>query len=134
MVRRVVSLVRGAPLALHGTDPVLEANAYAVAEAVELTVVLAGPAVELAVAGGEAPVDAGIITDGHGGAAGPSQPPAPRDQDLRGLLESGVAVYVGAEDVRRLGLEPDDLVAGIQVVDAATIAAVLRGGDAILAW
>lgn len=122
MVRRVASLVRSAPLALHGTDPVLEANAYAVAEAVELTVVLAGPAVELAVAGGETVADGGVSREGA------------RDQDLQGLLESGVEVYVDAEDMRRLGLGPADLVAGIRVVDATTIAGVLRNAEAVLGW
>lgn len=125
MARRVVSVVRAAPLALRGTDPVLEANAYAVAEAVELTVVLAGEAVELAVAGGEVPPSA---------LAGAALPPAAYDQDLRGLLESGVAVYAAAEDLERLGLRPSDLVDGIRVVDGPAVAAVLRDADAVLAW
>lgn len=125
MVRRVASVVRSAPLALRGVDPMLEANAYAVAEDVDLTVVLAGPAVELAAAGGEV---------GPREVAGVPLPPAARDQDLRGLLESGVPVYVTADDLARAGLGPGDVVPGVQVVDARRIAAVLRLADAILAW
>jgi intracellular sulfur oxidation DsrE/DsrF family protein len=128
VARRVVSLVRSAPLALRGTDPVLEANAYAVAEAVDLAVVLAGPAVELAVAprrGGprQAPSIGGVTL-----------PALAHDQDLRGLLESGVHVYVVAEHVAALGLESAQLVDGVRIVDMATVAAVLRSADAVLAW
>src|SRR3712207_471425 len=103
MARRVVSLVRTPPVALRGTDPVLEANAYAVAEAVDLTVVLLGPSVELAVEGTEVPPRE---------VAGVPLAPAAYGQDLRGLMESGVAVFAGAEDMARLGLRPEDLVEG----------------------
>ncbi|MPZ87317.1 MAG: hypothetical protein GEU81_04410 [Nitriliruptorales bacterium] len=125
MVRRVVSLVRGAPVALRGVDPVLEANAFAVAEAVDLAVVLAGSAVELA-------LEASEIRPGE--TAGVALPPAAYDQDLRGLLESGVPIYVDGEDLRRLGLAVADLVEGVRVVDGGTVARVLRGADAVLAW
>lgn len=128
MARRVVSLVRSAPLALRGTDPVLEANAYAVAEAVDLTVVLAGPAVELAVAPrrrGAAPPPS---------IAGVALPHLAHDEDLRGLLESGVHVLVRDTDVHALGLEANDLLVGVRVVDATTVARVLADADAALAW
>lgn len=124
-MRRVVSLVRGHPVALRGIDPVLEVNVYAVAEAVDLAVVLAGPAVELAIEGGQ--VLAGEV-------AGVTLEPAAHDQDLRGLLESGVAVYIDHADLDRLGLGPGDLVPGIRVVDAATVADVLRDAESVLAW
>jgi intracellular sulfur oxidation DsrE/DsrF family protein len=105
---RVVSLIRSAPVALRGVDPVLEANAYAVAEAVDLAVVLTGPAIELALAGSEG--------------------------DLRALLESGVSVYASSHDVGRLGLRPSDLVPGVRIVDGPEVAEVLRAAEAVLAW
>lgn len=125
MVRRVVSLVRRPPAALHGADPVLEANAYAVAEAVDLTVVLAGPGVELALAGGEVPPRS---------VGGVPVPPAAADQDLRGLLESGVDVYVAAAGLERLGIGEEDLVEGVRVSDTTTIAEILRDAEAVLSW
>ncbi len=108
MPMRVVSLIRGAPVALRGVDPTLEANAYAVAEAIDLAVVLAGPAIELALAG----------TEG----------------DLQVLLESGVPVYASARDVTGLGLRSADLVPGIQIVGVPELSEVLRSADAVLAW
>ena len=125
MVRRVVSLIRWAPVALRGADPVLEANAFAVAEAVDIVLVLRGVAVELAVAApaadGPDPADAGL-------------PQPVSDLDLVGLLESGVDVHVAAEDLDRVGLTPDDLVKGVQVADAATLADVLRHAEAVITW
>jgi intracellular sulfur oxidation DsrE/DsrF family protein len=108
--RRVTSLVRSAPVALRGVDPVLEANAYALAEAIDLTVVLLGPAVELALAEGEA------------------------GADLRALLESGVPVYVLATDLERAGLRTEDVVAGVQVAGLETLTGAVRGAEAVLAW
>lgn len=105
---RVVSLVRSAPVALRGVDPVLEANAYAVVAAVDLAVVLTGQAIELALAGAEA--------------------------DLPALLESGVPVYASAPDLARLGLQPADLVEGVRIADPPAIAEVLRAAEAVLAW
>lgn len=108
MAVRVVSLVRSAPVALRGVDPVLEANAYAVVEAIDLAVVLTGPAIELALAGAEG--------------------------DLQALLESGVAVYASTPDCERLGLSSADLVPGVRMAEQAAIAAVLRSAQAVLAW
>lgn len=125
MARRVVSLLRGTSGALLATEPSLEANAYAVAEDVELTVVLRGPAVELAVAGGE--VRPGEL-------AGVALPPAASAQDLRGLIESGVEVLVAAEELDRLGLGPTDLVRGVSVRDQPTMAETLRTAHAVLGW
>jgi len=122
---RVVSVLRTPPLFLRGMDPVLEANAYAVAEAVDIVLVLTGPAVELALAGAETPPRA---------VGGIPLPPAAHDQDLRGLLESGVAVYVLSDDLARLGLRGSDLVAGVGLADHDTIAAVLRDAEAVLCW
>jgi predicted peroxiredoxin len=119
MVRRVVSLVRSAPAALRGEDPVLEANAYALSEAVDLTLVLAGPAVELALA---AESDSDLL-----------QPP-PSQQDLRGLIESGVRIYADAADLRARGIRSGDLVPGVEVVDAQRLADVLADAEAVLSW
>lgn len=125
MSARVVSVLRSAPLFLRGVDPVLEANAHAVAEAVDIALVLTGPAIELALAGAEAPTRA---------VGGVTLPPTARDQDLRGLVESGVAVYAAEADLTRLGLVAADLVAGVRLADADTIAAVLRDAEAVLCW
>ncbi len=125
MAGRVVSVLRTAPLFGRGMDPVLEANAYAVAEAVDIALVLTGPAVELALAGGVVPPRS---------VGGVALPPAAHDQDLLGLLESGVAVYVFAPDLTRLGLSGRDVVPGVRLADAETFAAVLREAEAVLCW
>lgn len=125
MARRVVSLLQGVSGALLATEPALEANAYAIAEDVELTLVLRGPAVELAVAGGE--VHPGEL-------AGVTLPPAASAQDLRGLIESGVEVLVPAGELGRLGLGHDDLVSGVAVREDDDLAEVLRTADAVLGW
>lgn len=125
MTRRVVSLLQGVSGALLPTEPALEANAYAVAEDVDLTLVLRGPAVELAIAGGE--VRPGELV-------GVALPPAASAQDLQGLIESGVAVLVAAEELDRLGLVPTDLVHGVTVRDRPALAEELRTADAVLGW
>lgn len=125
MARRVVSLVRG-PLAAPGAaDPAVEANAWAIAEDVHLTLVLTDHGVELAVAGGE--VQPSEL-------AGVALPPAATGQDLRGLIESGVGVYVDAAALVQRGVAGDALVEGVQRVDADELAALLRRADAVLAW
>jgi intracellular sulfur oxidation DsrE/DsrF family protein len=124
MVRRVVSLIRWAPVALRGADPVLEANAYAVAEAVDIVLVLRGVAVELAVTTPEG--------DPGPDEAGPPQPLS--DLDLVALLESGVDVWVSAEDLAVVGLAPADLVRGVRVADEAALAELLRDAEAVVTW
>lgn len=125
MARRVVSLVRSAPRALWGTDPVLEANAYAVAEDVEVSLVLAGDAVELALAHGQVP---------PGELAGVALPPAASGQDLRGLLESGIGVFVLTPDLDRRGLHDGSLVDGVARVDEDGLARLLGRADAVVTW
>lgn len=125
MARRVVSLVQTTSGALRPSEPALEANAYAIAEDVDLTVVLRGGAVELAIVGGQ-------IRPGQ--LAGVPLPPAVSAQDLRGILESGIAVMAVADDVSGLGLDPGDLVEGVDVVDLDRVAGLLRTADAVLAW
>lgn len=125
MARRVVSLIGGPGAALQASDAAVEANAFAIAEDVELSLVLRGDGVELCVAGGEVP-PAEI--------AGVPLPPAAVAQDLRGLLESGVAVYAEAGALRSRGLGATDLIDGVHVLDAAALADVLGAAEAVLAW
>lgn len=125
MARRVVSVLRAAPGALRATDPALEANAYAVAEDLDLTVVLRADAVELALVGGEVrPTQL----------AGVALPPAAGGQDLRGLVESGVQVLVDAEAMAERGIAPADVVRGVEVADAGRIFAVLSEAEGVLTW
>lgn len=125
MARQVVSVLQGVAGALLPTEPAVEANAYAVAEDIDLTIVLRGPAVELAVAGGE--VRPGEL-------AGVTLPPAAAAQDLRGLIESGVAVLVADAELDRFGLAAGDLVDGVTVGDQTTLTELLRTADAVLSW
>lgn len=125
MARRVVSWISSAPEALCGTEPVIDANAYALAEDVDLTLVLAGGAVELAVAGGGQPPRE---------LAGIGLPPAASGQELRGLMESGVAVHVVAEDAAARGLDANDFTVGIAWTPEADLAELLGTSDAVLRW
>jgi intracellular sulfur oxidation DsrE/DsrF family protein len=125
MARLVVSLIRAHPGALRSVEPSLEANAYAVASDVDLTVVLRGAGIELAVAGSE--VCPGAL-------GGRSLPPSASADDLLGLLESGIAVYADAGDLARLGLDSADLVDGVRPADDATIAQLIRRADTVLCW
>lgn len=125
MARRVVSLLRSPPGALRATDPALEANAYAVAEDVDLTVVLRGDAVDFALAGGEArPAQI----------AGVALPPAAGSQDLRGLLESGVRVVAEAAALSARGIDGGDLVAGVSIADDTEVIRILTGAEGVLTW
>lgn len=125
MARRVVSVLGGPTGAPLASEPALEANAYALAEDVDLTVVLRGAGVEFALARG------GVGPDDLGGAP---LPPAAAGQDLRGLIESGIAVYAEEGSLRRLGVDPADLVDGVRVVDEAAVAGLLRAAEAVLRW
>lgn len=125
MVRHVVSVLRGQPSALRPVEPSLEANAYAVAEDVDLAVVLRGAALELALPAAEVRPER---------LAGVALPASAASQDLRGLVESGVRVIAGAGDLAAAGLVPDDLAAGVEVVDEVTLAAVIRDAEGVLLW
>jgi intracellular sulfur oxidation DsrE/DsrF family protein len=126
MARRVVSVLRGpCGAAARTSDPSLEANAYAVAEDVHLTLVLRGASVELAVAGARAvPVTL----------AGAALPPLAASQDLRGLVESGVEVHVCRDSLAWRGIDPGDLLEGVRPADGPALAALLRDADAVLGW
>ena len=123
MARHIVSLLRNAPGALRSTDPALEANAYAVAEDVDLTLVLRGDAVEFALEGSEARPTR---------VAGVGLPPAAGSQDLRGLVESGVRVVVDATALRARGVEAHQLIAGVNTADDDEIATVLAKAEGVL--
>ena len=125
MARRIASLLRSAPGALRSTDPALEANAYAVAEDVDLTVVLRGDAVEFALLGSEARPAA---------VAGVALPPAAGSQDLRGLIESGVRVVADATALRARGLEAKQLIDGVVIAGDEEIADVLAEAEGVLTW
>jgi predicted peroxiredoxin len=125
VARHVVSIMSGAPAVISPVDPVLEANVYAVAEDVDLSVVLRGAAIEYA---------AQVATVPPASLAGRPLPNARCARDLRGLLESGVPVYVDAESATRRGMRADDLVDGVSLVGPDRVAELLRGADAVLHW
>jgi intracellular sulfur oxidation DsrE/DsrF family protein len=124
-MRRIVSVVSTGPSLVSPVDTVLEPNAYAVAEDVDLTVVLRGPGVQHAV---EAADTSGTAV------AGVALPSSTDRADLRGLLESGITVLVDADDLTAAGLAAGDLVTGVRVVDGGGIAGVLRAADGVLSW
>lgn len=125
MARTVVSLIRCAGGVARATEPALEANAYAVAEDLDVRLVLACDAVELALSAGEVrPAEL----------AGVALPPTASGQDLRGLIESGVAVYAVRADLERRGIEQEALVDRVRLLDEAELAGLLREADAVLAW
>jgi intracellular sulfur oxidation DsrE/DsrF family protein len=125
VARRVVSILTSAPTVMSPDDPVLEAIIYAVAEDVDLTVLLRGAAIEYAVSVAASP-DARL--------AGESLPDARCGRDLRGLLESGVLVYVDAVSARHEGLGDDDLIPGVCIADAREQGDLLHSADAVLHW
>ena len=125
MARTLVSLLRRAPGAPRGSEPSLEANAYAVSQDVDLTVVLLEEAVRLAIAGAE--TRPGRIADA-------TFPPSAPAHDLRALLESGIPVLAHDRAIASRGLTPDDLVAGVEVVSDARIAGTMAQADGVLTW
>jgi intracellular sulfur oxidation DsrE/DsrF family protein len=125
MARRVVSLLRSPPGALRTTDPALEANAYAVAEDVDLTVILRGDAVDFALVGGETrPAQI----------AGVDLPPAAGSQDLRGLLESGVRVVAESAALVSRGIDLADVIGGVEVADDGEVTRILTEAEGVLTW
>lgn len=124
MVTRVLSFVRRADDgAARTADPSLDLNAYAVAEDVELTLVLKDRGVELGVAGTACHPEA---------IAGVEVPAAVPATDLRALLASGVRVVAVATDLGARGIEVDDLVDGVEVVTDGEVARLLADHDVTL--
>ncbi|MGI9017605.1 MAG: DsrE family protein [Euzebya sp.] len=125
MPRRLVSLIRHAPGAPRGSEPALEANAYAVTQDLDLTVVLLSDSVRLAVQAAETPPFS---------IAGAAFPPAAPSHDLRALLESGIAVLAHDAGLRDQGILAQDLLAGVQITDDVGIATVIAEAEAVLTW
>ncbi len=121
---RVLSIVRGADAgSARIADPALDVNAYAVADDVELTLVLKDRGVELAEAGGR-------IHPVH--VAGVPVPAATPNEDLLALVGSGVRVLAVAEDVAQRGLDLAALVVGIELIDEAELAHLVLANDVVL--
>lgn len=126
MVTRVLSVLRSAdPGAPRPADPVLDLNAYALAEDIELCLVLKAAGVELAVA--EAHVRSATI-------AGIDVPAAVPERDLKALLASGVRVLAVEEDLTARGLTDAELLPGIEVLAEPDLAALLIEHDVTLTW
>lgn len=124
MITRVLSLVRRADAgAARAADPALDLNAYAVAEDVELTLVLQDRGVELALESASC----------HpGDLAGIEVPAAVPATDLRALLGSGVRVLAISTDLAARGLAVEDLVAGVAVIEPESLADMLMEHDVTL--
>lgn len=121
---RVLSIVRDADLgAARRADPALDTNAYAVADEIDLTLVLKDRAVELALAD--------VCCDGTElrGLAVPVTEPG---RDLRALLASGVQVYAVEEDLDARGIEPSTLVPGVTPLTEADLAGLIVTHDLTL--
>jgi sulfur relay (sulfurtransferase) DsrF/TusC family protein len=124
MVTRVLAVLRGADAgAARSADPAVDAATFAVADDVELTVVLKDRGVELGVAGTRcrSVVLAGVEV--------PASEPA---TDLEALLGSGVPVLAVEEDLAARGLRAGDLLAGIEPMVEADLAALLLRHDVTL--
>lgn len=126
MPTSVVSIIRstdpGAPV---GADPVLDLNAFSLAEDVELTLVLKAAGVEIGVAG--AHVRPASV-------AGVEVPAAAAESDLTALLASGVRVVAVEEDLVARGLDVGDLVAGITTIPETELAELVTDNDVTLTW
>lgn len=126
MVTRVLSVLRSAdPGAPQSADPVLDLNAYALAEDVELTLVLKAAGVELGVAG--AHVRPAVI-------GGIDVPAAAAEDDLLALLASGVRVLAVEEDLKARGLVAGDLLEGIGCVPETALVEQLPAHHVTLTW
>lgn len=124
MPTRVLSLLRGADAgAARAADPALDLNAYAVAEDIELTLVLKDAGVELGL---------GRATARPGTVAGVEVPAAEPSTDLLALLGSGVTVLAVTEDLTARGLDPADLLPGIEPVTERELSSLLTTSDVTL--
>lgn len=126
MVTRVLSVLRSAdPGSPRRADPALDLNAYALAEDVELTLVLKAAGVELGIAGAHAePATIG----------GLDVPSPAAENDLRALIASGVTVLAVEEDMAARGVSGGDLLPGIRPVPEADLAEILPDHDVTLTW
>lgn len=124
MITRVLAILRGSDAGAPRTvDPALDVTAFALADEIDLTMVLKDRGVQLALRGARC---RGVTI---AGVEVPAPDPA---ADLAALLASGVRVVVVDEDLARRGISPGDLLADIEVVDEATIARLLLEHDVTL--
>lgn len=124
MPTRVLTILRGAdPGAARTHDPALDVTAFAVAEDVELTLLLRGLGVEHAVRG---------ATTHAVRVAGREVPSATPGADIAALVASGVRVLAADEDLRARGIRPDDLLDGVEPVDEPTVAHLVLSNDVTL--
>lgn len=123
-MRRVLSILRGADAgAARTADPALDVNTYAVADDVELTLILKDRGVELGLRGAACHPEA---------IAGVDVPAAVPATDLTALLASGVEIVAVTEDLEARGLTPTDLVDGIGTVAATDLPDLLLAHDVLL--
>jgi hypothetical protein len=124
MTTRVLTILRGAEAgAARSADPAVDTTAFAVADDIELTVVLKDRAVALGLGG----------TRCHAAPlAGVDVPAAEPATDLRALLASGIRVLAVAEDLAVRGLRPAALLAGIEPLAEAELARLIAGHDVTL--
>ena len=121
---RVLSIVRGADVgAARPVDPALDATSFAIADEIDLTVVLKDRGVELGLDG--------VCCD-QGTLSGLAVPAAEPGVDLRGLIASGVRVHAVREDLEARGIEPSALVAGIEPLAEVELAALIVAHDVTL--
>lgn len=124
MVTRVLSLVRGADAGSARTaDPALDINAFAIADEIELTLVLKDAGIELALAD---------VRHHPVAVAGVEVPAADPSRDLEGLLASGVRVLAVAEDLLARGLTSDALLGGVELIEEIELPALLVAHDVTL--
>lgn len=121
---RVLSIVRGADAgAARPVDPALDATSFAIADEIDLTVVLKDRGVELGV---------DRVCCDRATLSGLAVPAAEPGVDLRGLIASGVRVHAVREDLDARGIEPAALVAGIEPLAEAELAALIVAHDVTL--
>lgn len=122
--RRVLSIVRGADAgAPRAVDPALEATSFAVADDVDVTLVLKSRGVELAL--DDVCCESARVT-------GLDVPVAEPGLDLRGLLASGVRVLAVSEDLALRGIDVEALVPGVEPLTEADLAALILDHDVTL--
>lgn len=121
---RVLSIVRGADAgAARANDPALDLNAYAVAEDIELTLVLKDHGVELGLS---------AAACHPGSIAGVDVPATVPATDLRALLDSGVRVLAVAADLAARGIGHEELLSGVEVIDEPGLARALASSQVTL--
>lgn len=120
----VLSIVRGSDAgAARAADPALDANTYAVADDVDLTLVLKDRGVELGLR--DIPCDQGSFD-------GVPIPVAEPGGDLRALLASGIRVHAVVEDLQIRGIDAEDLVPGIEPLTEAELTRLILASDVVL--